>query len=347
MCMDKNKYVYKTQSGIYFSEGIESYDNSPLPDLYGKIRGVIFGQAIGDALGLGTEFMSQKEVLKFYPQKLMSYNQIIQDRHRMRWKQGEWTDDTDMMLCIADAMIDDKDICLKSIAINFKKWFKGNPMGIGQNTYNVLAIGDYTDNPMKAANLVWRMSGEKSAANGGLMRTSVVGLWWKNIASYAESICKLTHADPRCVGACVILSELIHSFVSNGKELDSRTIIDIANRYDKRIEPYLILAMEAGHIQDLNLDDESTMGYTLKTLSAAIWCLYHAESFLDGLLTIVNAGGDADTNAAVACSLLGAKYGYKSIPPYYIENLIGRDLLENVSDKLYEIISVKYNRNEI
>ncbi len=33
------------------------------------------------------------------------------------------------------------------------------------------------------------------------------------------------------------------------------------------------------------------------------------------------AVGDADTNAAVACAILGAKFGYHSIPPYYIENL--------------------------
>lgn len=209
--MDKNRYICQTQSENYISEGIENHNNrhnSSFPDLYDKVRGVIFGQAIGDALGLGTEFMLRKEVLKFYPQGLTSYNQIIQDRHRIRWKQGEWTDDTDMMLCIADAVVENKDICFQSIAENFKKWFRGTPMGIGQNTYKVLAIGDYIDNPMKAANLVWKLSGEKSAANGGLMRTSVVGLWRKNVSYYAENICKLTHADPRCVGSCVLFGRV-------------------------------------------------------------------------------------------------------------------------------------------
>lgn len=308
-------------------------------DLLDKIRGVIFGQAIGDALGLGTEFMSRDEVLKYYPHKLSSYNQIIQDSHRIGWKPGEWTDDTDMMLCIADAMIEDKDICLHRVARNFKKWFEGTPMGIGQHTNKVLAISDYTENPMRAADLVWRLSGERNAANGGVMRTSVVGLWKKDISFYAENICKLTHADPRCAGSCVILSELIHSFVWNNKELDSETIIRIGNKYDERIEPYLMRALEAGQIEDLKLDEASSMGYTLKTLSAAVWCLYHVESFQEGLLAVVNAGGDADTNAAVACSLLGAKYGYKSIPSCYIKNIIGKSLLEKVSDDLYEIVS--------
>ena len=259
--------------------------NKNIPsELHNKICGVIFGQAIGDALGLGAEFMSHKEVLKYYPQGLTLYNQIIQDYHRKRWKQGDWTDDTDMMLCIANAIIADKDIYLNSIAQNFKKWFNGSPMGIGRHTYNVLAISDYTDNPTKAAEIVWKLSGKKSAANGGIMRTSVVGLWKQNVSFYAEEVCR------------------------------------------------------SDDIQGLALDDEMTMGYTLKTLSAAIWCLYHTESFQEGLLAVVNAGGDADTNAAVACSLLGAKYGFNSISPYYVDNLRRKSLLDKVTDDLLGIL---------
>ncbi len=51
----------------------------------------------------------------------------------------------------------------------------------------------------------------------------------------------------------------------------------------------------------------------------------HVKSFEEGLLAIVNEGGDADTNGAIACAILGAKFGYNSIPAYYIENLHGED----------------------
>lgn len=84
-----------------------------------RIKGCIYGQAIGDALGLGTEFMSQDKVKKYYPNGLEYYSQIIQDAHRKRWKKGSWTDDTDMMICIAKARKNNH-FDLNEIACNFK-----------------------------------------------------------------------------------------------------------------------------------------------------------------------------------------------------------------------------------
>lgn len=73
-----------------------------------RFRGCLYGQAIGDALGLETEFMTDEDIAWKYPHGLQHYKQIYQDRHRKRWEIGDWTDNTDMMLCIADAVIEDK-----------------------------------------------------------------------------------------------------------------------------------------------------------------------------------------------------------------------------------------------
>lgn len=73
-----------------------------------RFRGCLYGQAIGDALGLETEFMTDEDIAWKYHHGLQHYKQIYQDRHRKRWEIGDWTDNTDMMLCIADAVIEDK-----------------------------------------------------------------------------------------------------------------------------------------------------------------------------------------------------------------------------------------------
>ena len=301
-----------------------------------KVKGVIYGQAIGDALGLGTEGMTDEDIAWKYPNGISHYSDIFQDRHRKRWKIGDWTDDTDMMLCIANAVIKDKGVNLTSIARNFKEWADGEPMGIGETTYKVLSFGDYVEKPFDASKMLWEMSHQQSAANGGVMRTSIVGLFPKAVEECAVNICRLTHYDPRCVGSCAIVSLLIHSLVYEEEKLSYHKIVDIAQRYDSRIREYIDLSLNTD-IRALELQDWDSVGYTLKTLAAGLWAYWNAPSFEGGLLSVVRAGGDADTNAAVACAILGAKYGISAIPQEYIDGLIYKEQLDEVVSGMVEL----------
>ena len=294
-----------------------------------KIKGTIYGQAIGDALGLGTEFMNDDEMAWKYPKGLTYYREIFQDRHRRRWKIGDWTDDTDMMLCIANAIIKDKGVNVFTIAKNFKDWFNDDPIGIGSHTLKVLIMGDYVKRPHEVSKAIWELSQCKSAANGGLMRTSIVGLLPNDVEENASAICRLTHYDPRCVGSCVIVCELIHALVYGLPCLSYEKILSIGQRYDERIEEFIKLSRNED-IKALNLQERNAIGYTLKTLSAGLWAYWNANSFKEGLLAVVRAGGDADTNAAVACAILGAKFGYNAIPREYVDGLIYRDKLDEI-----------------
>lgn len=110
-------------------------------------------------------------------------------------------------------------------------------------------------------------------------------------------------------------------------------MVDIAMKYDVRIVEFIDLPLSPD-IRTLELQDEDSVGYTLRCLSVALWAYWHARSFTEGLLAVVRAGGDADTNAAVACAVLGAKYGYEAIPNEYKEGLIYRRLLDSVIEGL-------------
>ena len=112
-------------------------------------------------MGLSTEFMSRQEVVLFYPNGIEDYSQIVQDDHRRRWQRGDWTDDTDMMLCILDSFVACQKVDILDIARRFKEWMMNGGMGIGRHTYNVMALGDYTSNPQKAERLSGRWERKK------------------------------------------------------------------------------------------------------------------------------------------------------------------------------------------
>lgn len=305
-----------------------------------RFKGVLFGQAVGDALGLGTEFMSREQVSDKYPKGLHSYEQIIRDAHRQRWRRGDWTDDTEQMTLIVDSLLDNKTLDIRDIGRRFMHWEQQDGMGIGNTVYAVLHHPNFTFEPHRAAEDVWEKTGRWVAANGAVMRTASLGLWEgedeSKVIANAENVCKVTHFDPRCVASCVAVSVAIRRLVHGERDIES--LIDsvkcIAVGYDASVEPFFDLA-QSENIEALELDDEESMGYTLKTLSAGIWALRFASTFEEGISAVIHQGGDADTNASVAGALLGARYGYNSIPRHWLNELNWKKYMDRVSEELY------------
>ena len=69
------------------------------------------------------------------------------------------------------------------------------------------------------------------------------------------------------MGSCVIVSSIIHDLVFEDRIFDYEDVIGIAKQYDERIIPFVDLAYYEG-LDSLCLDDEKSMGYTLRTLGA-------------------------------------------------------------------------------
>lgn len=62
--------------------------------------GLLYGAAIGDALGLATRGMSRDECSFYYNEDNLDYSQILQDKHRVLWRAGDWTSNFDSMVGI-------------------------------------------------------------------------------------------------------------------------------------------------------------------------------------------------------------------------------------------------------
>jgi hypothetical protein len=98
---------------------------------------------------------------------------------------------------------------------------------------------------------------------------------------------------------------------------------------------------------------DSSIGYTFKCLASGIWALRQGlvakqeafatkstpdfPSVFERIITeLTMAGGDSDTNGAVAGSLLGAGFGYSNLPAEWVQDLKHRDwLLSKVDAAIY------------
>lgn len=301
-----------------------------------KMLGALFGQAVGDALGMGAEFLDKKGVASRYPNGLRHYKDIEYSIFR-KIIPGDYTDDTEMMECIVWSLNNKGKFDLMDIAQYFRRWLDYVPSDAGHQTELVLRDPLYKTNPLEVSKKVWENSCKSLSGNGGVMRTSVIGILKGNVEEMAANVCRLTHYDPRCVGSSVIVSLVIHNLVYRDYVMSVDEVMQVGRKYDDSIEEYVRLAANPD-IMTLQLDERGKTGYTLKTLSAALWSLWHPKNFTEGLIAVVNEGGDADTNGAPSGAILGARFGYNAIPLEYTEGLNNFKDFKREIEKLLTII---------
>ena len=75
-------------------------------------------------------------------------------------------------------------------------------------------------------------------------------------------------------------------------------------------------------------------GHTVMTMQAGLWAATTPLNFEDALVALVNAGGDTDTNGALAGAVLGARYGASAIPPRWVSHVAQRDRLIYLAERL-------------
>lgn len=274
-----------------------------------RAAGVLVGLAAGDALGAGYEFG---------PSFTGPVGMI--GGGPFNWEPGEWTDDTQMAICIAEQTAAGG-LDLDALGSRFIAWGH-EAKDIGNQTRAVLAAaGTGSELPAAAADH-YREHPNSSAGNGSLMRTGPVALPYlgdpDQIADAAADVSALTHADPLAVDACVLWALAVAAAVDTGAIPDIRNGLDhlAADRSDRWART--IDAAEAGQPGDF----ENNNGFVVTAFQAAWSSIHHtpvsddhpAGHLRSSLETAVRIGNDTDTVAAIAGTLLGAAYGASAVP---------------------------------
>ncbi|KAF9166190.1 hypothetical protein DFQ26_008512 [Actinomortierella ambigua] len=199
-----------------------------------RMRGCLFGNAIGDAYGLATEFLTKERARLLYGNGPIKFGEdegypFYLDSHRGKWEVNDFTDDTDQLLVILQSLEQTRDGTLHPVnfARKLKEWSRiGHPenntppRGIGFTVGSVLRHPEFTTHPFAAAYDIWDHYARDLAPNGAVMRTSVLGLesFWDEDKVVINTInaAKVTHADPRAIIAAVLASVLISRFLRGG-----------------------------------------------------------------------------------------------------------------------------------
>lgn len=303
-----------------------------------KINGCLLGYAIGDALGRGTEYMTEREAARRYPEGLHEYSDIIRDAHRSRWQRGDVTHTTQVVLQLAESMIECGEVDYKDYARRLKGWFLEQDIAdFDAHLRHVFMHPSFARDPHAASRTVYQMQGLYEAPNEALGRSMIIGLWPRDYERLAIDNCKVTHWDSRCHACCAIIATMANELLWHRREADYDRLVGIADRLDPSVLPYLRAARE-GTLEDLHLDDEETYWYVRKNLGAALWSLWHAKGPEEGLDAIISKGGDADANGALAMGLLGLKYGANHLPPHLIETLHDHRHIQDIALRLGETL---------
>ena len=88
------------------------------------------------------------------------------------------------------------------------------------------------------------------------------------------------------------------------------------------------------HPDDLfarNEEQIGSSGHVIDTLEAALWVNARHTNYADAVLHAVNLGDDTDTTGCVAGGIAGLLYGIEGIPETWLETLVQREELENIS----------------
>lgn len=336
-----------------------------------KIRGCIFGGAVGDALGYPVEFLREEEIFrKFGPQGITAYQKAL------------ISDDTQMTLFTANGLlVRDTEAALGgacvlprvSVMAAYKDWLKTQEFSMdarpakgggsswlldvpelysrrapGNTCLSALLDGTEYEDYVKARR-------NHSKGCGGIMRVAPLAVNYKladieQLDMEAAQIAAITHGHSLGYMPAAVLVHVINRIVfpPEGKTMSLKEIIlearDTMPRVfagDKHLEELTYTIDLAVELSENSADDlhnihrlgEGWVGE--ETMGISLYCaLRHQDDFSAGIIAAVNHNGDSDSTGAVTGNILGALLGYEAIADQWKQDLELSSVILEIADDL-------------
>lgn len=292
--------------------------------LRSKFVGCMVGCAVGDAFGASFH-LSKKAKLIF---------------------RGKWTDDTHMMLGVAESIIACKGLNEEHMIWSFiRNWKKEPWRGYGPGPQRIFRMIISGVSWKKVAGTLY--GGTGSFGNGAAMRVAPIGLfYYDNVEELRRVACKsamLTHTHPLGIEGAVIQAYAVATALKTRREdLDPKDFLEnienftVENIYRKKLRLGRSLLEENDRKVIIR-----ALGNSVESFNSVPTAIYsfakNIESYIKAVIFAANLGGDTDTICAMTGAISGAHHGENGILKAWSQKLEKIEYITRLAEKLWKL----------
>jgi len=319
-----------------------------------KIKGMFIGLTIGDALGMPVETFSCDRIKNDFPEGIRDY--VSADGHK--WfdgiEPGSWTDDTQLSLAVAEALIESKGFSMDAIAKHHIEAFKKDTRGWGATTREAIQrLRDQTH---------WSKSASESTAkkvrgvgNGVPMKISPLGAYhflnktpWQRAVAEIAVFTQMTHNTSMAISSALAQSYAVQYCLERTDNFDKKEFVEVVISQSKKAEVILPVhhgqdniskrfeqLQKWGEYTDRGIVESFGGGscYVFNSLPFTYAFFLKYDCSLDSLFSVVESGGDTDTNGSMVGALLGALHGFDVFPEGLVDKLAENQVILDMAAK--------------
>lgn len=340
-----------------------------------RYRAVHIGTATGDILGIPVEGWKAAQIKRYVPGgriiqpiapffvKDSSGNVIEQDEFgKLKYyskdlKKGDYSDDTILTLALTESIVECRSINLNDIAKRQLREYEirvrpdGSVIGgFGGTTMEALKRLKQGVSPLESGII-------GGPGNGPAMKMAPLGIYMHITGSYekgiesARAISRITHLDPRSVVSGIVQAHAVYCLL-NGTSKDDfiSSALEVSKKYEEPLTTQFALHDKGSFTsrlewisknKDATVEEAlSVLGNTSLVFKSHPFALFMFQKYWDnpieGLLELVNTGGDCDTTGAIYGALVGAKDGM-IFPKEWVDVIQNKERIIKLADGLYDL----------
>jgi len=282
-----------------------------------RALGAYLGLALGDALGATVEFLTPREIRQRH-----GVHREIVGGGWLNLPRGAVTDDTTLSLALGQAILEAHGWSLRGVADSFAAWLLAGPVDCGntcrRGIRRYLASGALQGEPS-----------DGDAGNGALMRNLPVVLATlldeDAFRRWSIEQAHITHHNALSDAAVLALGSMTRSLIlQEGVDRCEAHALDLVRALPVfRYRPY----------------PGRASGYVVDTVQTVLHHVLAHEDFEECVVATANRGDDADTTAALAGMLAGARCGARALPARWLAAL-ERELVGRITMQTAELLAI-------